>query len=198
MLKILIQNLFPQGQRKVVISLIAILIGLGIDQLGGGLDENMAFALIALVGIFTGGNVLEHLATVLKPLKGTKIGAIIEDILPGDQGLVGPKQAPPQVSQSVESVSYPEQEVAEDTAANPYDEVFMSVFQELQTLRNTVTGLNQQVQLQAGNMEKLIGIINAQLQAAGPQGPPPQAPPRGPANLGPQRASFNPNPNQGV
>ena len=83
----LLEALFPQGKRKVVVSVVALIVGLVLEKFGGGLSENMQTSLIAIVAIFTGGNIMEHLADALKIIKGTKLGQIIEDAIPGDQGL---------------------------------------------------------------------------------------------------------------
>ncbi len=83
----LLIKLFPQGQRKLMVSLIALVIGVALEKFAGGLTANMETSLIAIVAIFTGGNVMEHLANALKIVKGTKVGQVIEDVLPGDQGL---------------------------------------------------------------------------------------------------------------
>lgn len=83
----LLEALFPQGHRKLMVSLIALVVGVVLEKFGGGLSDNMQTSLIAIVAIFAGGNVGEHLADALKFLKGTKVGQIVEDIVPGDQGL---------------------------------------------------------------------------------------------------------------
>jgi hypothetical protein len=83
----LVGKLFPEGQRKLLVSLIALAIGIVLEKFAGGLTDNMRDSLIAIVAIFTGGNVMEHLANALKIVKGTRVGQIIEDMIPGDQGL---------------------------------------------------------------------------------------------------------------
>lgn len=159
MLKKLIESLFPQGQRKVIVSLIVVLIGAILEKWGGGLSESMLTALIAVAAIFTGGNVLEHLAQVLAPLKGTKIGQVIEDIIPGDQGLKVDPKAPQEI----------ELDVAEE------EEPAWS-----QALKAHVTRLESQIKIQANNTAQIVHIINAMTNGAPPipaQARPPQPPP---------------------
>lgn len=70
-----------------MVSLIALAVGVALEKFGGGLSDNMMTSLIAIVAIFAGGNVGEHIADALKFLKGTKVGQVIEDVIPGDQGM---------------------------------------------------------------------------------------------------------------
>lgn len=147
----LIGALFPQGQRKTMVSMIALVLGVVIEKFAGGLSDNMTQALIALVAIFTGGNVLEHVAGVLKPLQGTKAGQIVEDILPGDQGLGVVKQEAAQTDTRVPS---------------QVEQEFMAFAQHVDGRINT---LQQQIQTQAQGLAQLVQIINTQ-RGASPQG----------------------------
>jgi hypothetical protein len=155
----LILALFPQGQRKTMVSMIALVVGVIIERFGGGLSDNMTHALIALVAIFTGGNVLEHLSGVLKPLKGTKVGQIVEDIIPGDQGL-GVVAAEPKA----EMASAPE--AGGTRMPHPMEEEFMGFTHHVEGRINT---LQQQIQVQAQGLAQLVQIINTQRGAS--QGP---------------------------
>ena len=73
----LIGALFPQGQRKLVVSLIALIVGVVIEKTQGGLSEAAKESLIAIVAIFTGGNVLEHVTSVFK--KPALVAPIMQD-----------------------------------------------------------------------------------------------------------------------
>lgn len=93
--EVLLKKLFPEGQRKLVVSLIGLAVAIVLEKFTKtGLSDNMQESIIAIVAIFTGGNVMEHLGNALKIIKGTKVGQIIEDIMPGDQGLGMPAPAP--------------------------------------------------------------------------------------------------------
>jgi hypothetical protein len=161
MISKLILALFPQGQRKVVVSLIALALGIVMEKFAGGLSENMMTALIAVVGIFTGGNVLEHLSGVLKGLKGTKLGQTIEDLIPGDQGL-GKAE-----SVAISAASAPAQGADLEALYGGVDEA-----------HNKIAGVEKQLALQdqslknmAGTMNKIIQMIQgAQPRSAGSQG----------------------------
>lgn len=123
--------LFPQGYRKLLFSLIALAIGFGIEKFGGGLSDNMEQSLIAIVAIFVTGNVGEHLSKALAVLRGTKIGQIIEDVVPGDQGLG-------------ENSQFAEAPLEEE---DPYEMRFKE-------LENKLT-------VQAQNMGQVVQILNA-------------------------------------
>ncbi len=142
----LLQSLFPQGQRKLLVSLIALAIGVALEKLGGGLSDNMQQSLIAIVAIFAGGNVMEHLADALKVFKGTKIGGIIEDVLPGDQGL---------------RVLTPEEKAEEAHAA----------VQELGEVSNQsidrMDEIEKKLAVQAQNMGQVVQILNQMRNPSG-------------------------------
>lgn len=143
MLSKLVLDLFPQGQRKVMVSMMAIVIGVALEKLGGGLSVHMEQALVAIVAIFTGGNVLEHLSSVLRGLKGTKVGQVIEDAIPGDQGLGREEQVQMAMQGQL------------DGAMGAVDRRFAELEKKLET--------------QAANLGQLVGILN-QMRQAKPQG----------------------------
>ena len=142
----LINGLFPAGHRKLLVSIIALALGFGIDQFGGGLSDNLTQSLIAIVAIFAGGNVMEHLAEALKFLKGSKLGEFIEEALPGDQGLGDGSsqfaQAPP-------------------------------VPTETELLKSQLASVQTALQKQEHNMGMMVQIIN---QMRGANGQAPQTP----------------------
>lgn len=166
MLAKLIQSLFPEGQRKVMVSLIAILIGTGLDKFGGGLSDSMLHLLIAAVAIFTGGNVLTSLADVLKPLKGTKLGHLIEEFVPGDQGLDGDANAPQQ------TVAYAQAPPSNNVASK------QEVYEAMNAAGSRFDTLEKQLAVQAQNVNQLVQIINQMRGAtvARPPQPPVPAP----------------------
>lgn len=95
MLMKLVQNLFPGGQRKVMLSLIAILIGVILDKFAGGLTENMMTVLISAVGFFTGGNIVEHIrgsfkdnVVVEKAVTEPEAPVMTGEQLPPDPGMM--------------------------------------------------------------------------------------------------------------
>lgn len=141
----LLNALFPQGKRKLLVSLIALVVGLGLEKFGGGLSENMMVSLIAIVGIFTGGNVGEHLADALKVFRGTKVGQIIEDILPGDQGL------------------------GEDKVDTAYYSPPKAAVASEQDLR--INELENKLVVQSQNISQIVNLLNTMRQAQQPGRP---------------------------
>ncbi|UOF79065.1 hypothetical protein [Caudoviricetes sp.] len=53
--------LFPQGQRKLVVTILALAVGAGFEKFGGGLTDEMVTTILGIVGIFTSGNMIEHI-----------------------------------------------------------------------------------------------------------------------------------------
>lgn len=149
-MKKLIEALFPQGHRKLMVSLIALVIGVVLEKFGGGLSDNMQASLIAIVAIFAGGNVGEHIADALKFLKGTKVGQVIEDIVPGDQGLG---------DGSSQAASAPA--VRELTAADVAEH-----------FGGRVDELEKKLTVQAQNLGQIVNILNQMRSAQNGQQPP--------------------------
>lgn len=140
-------KLFPQGQRKLIVSLVGLAIAVAFEKFTKqGLSEEMKNSIIALVAIFTGGNVMEHFANAVKVLKGTKVGAIVEDILPGDQGLKAVK----------------EEVQAEEASAPDFTEHIKELYAHAKSVNEQLTALKQSQQTQADNTSKLISMINSQ------------------------------------
>lgn len=152
----LLEALFPQGHRKLMMSLIALVVGVVMEKFGGGLSDNMQTSLIAIVAIFAGGNVGEHIANALKFLKGTKVGQIVEDIVPGDQGL------------GVASAVAPAAQPARAPAVSSAD---------LEDVLGEVDGrfadLEKKLAVQAQNVGQIVNILNQMRGAQGGQAPKP-------------------------
>lgn len=145
-------KLFPQGQRKLIVSLIGLAVAIAFEKFTKqGLSEEMKTSILALVAIFTGGNVMEHFANAIKAFKGTKIGAIIEDVLPGDQGLKIAK----------------EEVQAEEAAAPDYTEHIKELYAHAKGVNEQIAQLKQSQQLQAENTQKIIAMINSQRAGKG-------------------------------
>jgi hypothetical protein len=159
MLAKLIQSLFPEGQRKVMVSLIAILVGAILDKFAGGLTDNMEHILIGAVAIFTGGNIFEHIKGMLA---GTKVGQMIEDIMPGDQGLM------PEVAK-------PEMQMAQ-AASNAVNVANNVVGQAMDAVGKRFEALEQRLTVQAQNQAKLVEFINKMTATAQARNPAPQRP----------------------
>lgn len=144
----LISALFPEGQRKVMVNLLIVLIGVIIEKFAGGLSDNLSTMLISVAAIFTGGNVLSNLGGILGGLKGTKVGQIIEDIIPGDQGLG---------SSSAQAASAPARVSAEEVA---------------EASEERFADLEKKLAVQTQNIGQIVQILNQMRSAgAGPKPP---------------------------
>lgn len=152
-MKKLIEALFPQGHRKLMVSLLALVIGVVLEKFGGGLSDNMQASLIAIVAIFAGGNVGEHIADALKFLKGTKVGQVIEDIVPGDQGLGEVRGEARAALHAEEMAARAAQDVADG-------------------LEGRIADIEKKLAIQAQNTGQIVQILNAMRSAnAGPGQP---------------------------
>lgn len=151
----LLLALFPQGHRKLMVSLLALAVGVVLEKFGGGLSDNMQVSLIAIVAIFAGGNVGEHIADALKFLKGTKVGQIVEDIVPGDQGLGASSVSAARARDDEDMVG----ELAEASEARFAD-------------------LEKKLAIQAQNVGQIVQILNSMRGANAAPGQPPAPGPR--------------------
>lgn len=150
----MIRRLFPEGHRKLVFSLIGLALA-GVLEHFGKLDDNAKQAIIAIVAIFVTGNVGEHLADALKFLKGTKVGEIVEDIIPGDQGL--------------KELTAEEKAEAAHVAASAAHEAVQGADVRL-------AEMEKKLAVQAQNIGQIVQILNAMRNpnVAGPAKPPGQ------------------------
>lgn len=156
----MIEALFPMGKRKLMVSLIALVISVVMEKFGGGLSDNLRVSLIAIVAIFAGGNVGEHIADAIKFLKGTKVGEIIEDIIPGDQGL--------------KAMSSDEKAEAAHGAAM---EAQAHAAKIDQAAGERIAELEKKLAVQAQNMGQIVQLLN---QIRNPNGGPGPTAPRQP------------------
>jgi phage-related minor tail protein len=113
--------------------MLALIIGVVLNHFGQ-LNDNMKQALIAIVAIFTTGNIMEHLADALKVFKGTPLEKVV-DQLEAAAGVPASSQA------------------AQAPAASG-DPRVDAVIQALNELKG-------QIQVQAQNTNQIVQIINA-------------------------------------
>lgn len=147
----LISALFPEGQRKVMVNLVILAIGIALDKLGGGLTDQMQNFLLVVAGIFTGGNVATHIIPALIDiLRGSKVGQVIEDIIPGDQGL---------------GTVVAKAEAAVEAADAAHEKI------DAESAR--IADLEKKLAVQAQNMGQVVQILNSlRGQPGGPAKPP--------------------------
>ncbi len=153
MLMKLIQSLFPEGQRKVMVSLIAILVGTGLDKVGGGLSENMVTVLLGAVGLFTAGNIVENLRA---SLGGTSVGKFIERITPGDTGF------DKTVAAGVQMATI--QPIPVDQGSMNLDSAMQRIYGDLDGIvgnsNKRFDEMDKKLAIQADNVAKLVKFIN--------------------------------------
>lgn len=160
----LIQKLFPEGQRKLSMSLVTLAVGLILNHFHL-LDENMRVSLLAILAIFTGGNVMEHLADALKVLKGTPVGKVIEDILPGDQGLAATAAKAP----SVQAASGPSvAQVAAESASQ--------AAQLASEAHDRIAEMEKKIAISNQNISQIVQILNQLRSANAPRAAAPTQP----------------------
>ena len=134
MLSRLIQSLFPEGQRKVMVNLVVVIIGVAIDRLGGGLSDKMGTILISAAAIFTGGNVIEHIKEIFS---GTKVGKVVDEMLPPQQAMMQ-EPPPPQFDPSM----------------------LNEIINRIHDSERRFADLDNKLTVQAENTRQLVNIIN--------------------------------------
>lgn len=166
----LIQKLFPEGQRKLVMSLVTLVVGLVLNHFNA-LDEQMKQSLLAILAIFVTGNVMEHLADALKVLRGTKVGHIVEQLIPGDQGLDVP---------GVNAAKAPTVQAAVQRAAGPSvaqvaSENASAAAQLASEAHDRISDLDKKIAVANQNITQIVAILN-QMRGAANAPARPQAP----------------------
>lgn len=122
-------TLLAEGNRKTLMSLIAIIITVVTEHYTGPLSHQALDALVAIVGIFAGGNVAEHFANALK-MKYS--GPVMQ----GEPPVPSQREEAPQTGPSVQQVAEYAQRIANDTTNQ-----FKQVHELLAKQANSIDGL---------------------------------------------------------
>lgn len=133
----------PEGQRKLIATVITMIIGIVADKYMGGLSDNLALLIGGALGLFVGGNAMEYVAQI-KGGKGISL--------------------PPEKEESAPVV---EDEVTlESIHAHlvKLDNICGQVFAQND---KDIKGLQAAVKLNSDNTNKLIGMINGQRNVNG-------------------------------
>ena len=130
-----------QGQRKLIATIVTMIVGIVADKYLGGLSDNLALLIGGALGLFVGGNAMEYVAQI----KGA--GGKHVDL-------------PPEKEQVDEVVPEPEVTL-ESLQAHliKLDNICGQVFAQND---KDIKGLQAAVKLNSDNTSKLINMINGQ------------------------------------
>lgn len=131
----------PEGQRKLIATVIAMVAGIVADKYLGGLSDNLALLIGGALGLFVGGNAMEYVAQI----KGTSSKSLN---LPLEKEEVVEVAQEPEVT--LESIH---QHLIK------LDNICGQVFAQND---KDIKGLQAAVKLNSDNTQKLIGMINGQ------------------------------------
>lgn len=128
-------KIFAPGNRKMVSSLLAMLIGVLLDKFGGGLKPDLADFMTVILGIFAGGNVAEHITDTVKAVKAPK--------------------APEEMTIEDTYVARRDEPMEEDYVPNqqPVDDKVKSIEQALATQANSINGIIQVLNQMRGQQQ---------------------------------------------
>lgn len=126
----------PEGQRKLITTIMTMALGIAAEKYLGGLSNNLAMLFGSALALFVGGNAVEHITLLKKAAQVDQEPVLID--LPQEQE-EGPS------TQEVMS-----QLVNLDNAAGA----------QLKQLRDSVAGIEGRLKTQAENIDKIVGIIN--------------------------------------
>ena len=160
MMQKILNNAFPTGHRKVSMALLVLTIGCVMDKWGGGLSNHLTQLLILVLGVFTGGNVLNGFSDALGKKKKSK----------DEPGSAGVELAPPPSTSSAEVEALRGEIFA---ALTQFD-------QRLASMGSQLDQLGRQTQIHQNNITQIVGILNE--QTSKPKAPP--VPNFKPASLG--------------
>ncbi len=125
----------PEGQRKLVATIVSMVVAVLAEKYLGGLSDNLALLIGSALALFVGGNAMEYVAQI----KGKKLAQeqeleVVDDV--------------PQSSANIESLS---------DYVTKLDNICGQRFVEIE---GKFTTLEASMDTQVANTQKLIGMIN--------------------------------------
>lgn len=148
----------PEGQRKLIATVITMILAVVSEKYFGGLSDNLALLIGSALALFVGGNAMEYVAQI----KGKTTVQQKQEV------------------QDIEVYSEGEPEVKELSVAEVMNQLVNldnAAGAQLKQLRDSVAGLEARMKTQAENIDKIVNIINKLTNSAGgPNGKTQQAP----------------------
>ncbi len=126
----------PEGQRKLVATIVSMVVAVLAEKYLGGLSDNLALLIGSALALFVGGNAMEYVAQI----KGKKIAQEQEHEVVDD--------VPQQSGPSIESLG---------DYVTKLDNICGQRFVEIE---GKFTTLEASMDTQVANTQKLIGMIN--------------------------------------
>jgi hypothetical protein len=154
----MLEKIFHPGQRKIVAFLIGVALTLFGDKIGVPMTEENQTAVLALVGIFTGGNVLSKFAHAL--IKGAPLVQQAPPVSLSDRQVDAESQEDFTLGEVVRVEKYAQQ-IAKDATA------------ELNKVHARCKRIEDHMTKQSTSINEILGLINAMkgVPPQGPQGP---------------------------
>lgn len=137
----------PEGQRKLIATVITMILAVVSEKYFGGLSDNLALLIGSALALFVGGNAMEYVAQIKGKPQKEEVVEYID---------TSPDAPTPEVS-DLTIAEVMNQLVNLDNAAGA----------QLKQLRDSVAGLESRIKTQAENIDKIVGIINKLTNSAG-------------------------------
>lgn len=134
----------PEGQRKLIATIVSMILAVVSEKYFGGLSDNLALLIGSALALFVGGNAMEYVAQI----KG--------------------KSEKQEVQEAVAVEGQPE--VSELSAANVMDELVKldnAAGGQLKQIRDSISGIEARIKTQAENIDKIVNIINKLTNSGG-------------------------------
>ena|SRR5688500_18917402 len=138
----ILERLFQEGNRKMLMSLLAIAVTVLTEKYTGPLSGQALEAIVYIVGIFAGANAAEHFAQALKLKHGGPLP--LQEELPLD-----PAPAPTSSGVTVDQVLGYAQQIAKDSSV------------KFQALENQSKSMQELLNKQSMSIQGLTNVINA-------------------------------------
>lgn len=133
----------PEGQRKLIATVITMILAVVSEKYFGGLSDNLALLIGSALALFVGGNAMEYVAQIKgKPVQREEIQEI---------------EAAPEEVETLSVAHVMDELVKLDNAAGS----------QLKRLNDSIAGIEARLKTQAENIDKIVNIINKLTNSAG-------------------------------
>lgn len=134
----------PEGQRKLIATVITMILAVVSEKYFGGLSDNLALLIGSALALFVGGNAMEYVAQI--------------------------KGKPTVQKEEIQEIEAAPEEVETLSVAHVMDELVKldnAAGSQLKRLNDSIAGIEARLKTQAENIDKIVNIINKLTNSAG-------------------------------
>lgn len=153
----MLSSLFQPGNRKLVMTIIAVVGAILLEKFGGGLSSELKQMILSALGIYAGTNVLSKGIHAIESVKTTKLQETAQEVVT-DHG--------PQIQKIVEYVNNLDKAVG--TKVQEIEARLNTPQEEAEDVGSRIDELEKRIDVTTNNVTKLIDLVNRLGAANGP------------------------------